>query len=310
MRTVRLGIAIVAAAALVPLTATAALAAPPGNDTPDGAIALSLGDTVKQDTTKATTDAQDAKLNQNCGAPYTNASVWYTYKPSSDGGFIVDMSKSDYSGGFMVFAGRPSPRSLLTCGPTTVGVAGTAGTKYYIVAFSDTQVKGGDLVLSLEKAPPAPRLKLTVNSIGLAFKNGDAEVSGTYSCKNATYVDLEGQLTQIWRRVKINGYFFDEPPARRCDGQVHTWVAKVTSDNGLFARGAATVTMFGFVCGPIECTEVDLPDQQVRLHESSVASAGSASVRTSIPAACVSGRGWAVHPTDVSRTTAGSLVHC
>src|SRR3954452_5847275 len=108
MRRLRLLVAAVSAAALVPLSAGAAFAAPPANDHPDGAVALTLGDTVKQDTSQATTDQQDRQLNRFCGAPFTNASVWYTYTPSADGSFILDMSQSNYTGGFMVFAGQPA----------------------------------------------------------------------------------------------------------------------------------------------------------------------------------------------------------
>lgn len=109
MRTVRLGVTILAAAALVPLTASAASAAPPSNDHPPGAVALSLGDDVTEDTSQATTGTLDAKVNAFCGAPFTNASVWYTYSAGADGSVIFDMSASDYSGGFMIFVGGPTP---------------------------------------------------------------------------------------------------------------------------------------------------------------------------------------------------------
>ncbi|HEX3929445.1 MAG TPA: hypothetical protein VHW64_01985, partial [Nocardioides sp.] len=67
--------------ALVPLAAGPASAAPPGNDEVGGAIALNLGDRVTEDTTQATTNAGDDALNAACGAPVTEASVWYSYHP-------------------------------------------------------------------------------------------------------------------------------------------------------------------------------------------------------------------------------------
>ncbi len=254
MKCIRLAIAGLAAAALVPLTATAASAAPPSNDRPGGAIALSLGQTVNEDTTEATTGTFDAKANQFCGAPYTNASVWFSYSPSVDGAFILDMSQSDYSGGFMVFHGAPTPRTLFTCGPTTLAVRGVAGKLYTIVAFSDTPVNGGNLVLSLEEGPPPPTATVTVDPVGQAYKTGNARVSGTYTCENAGFVELDGQLTQIWRRLKINGYFRKVAQQDTCDGQAHAWTRVVSSDNGTFAGGDATVTIHGFACGLVKCS--------------------------------------------------------
>jgi hypothetical protein len=257
MRIVRVGVSIVAGAALVPLSAAAAFAAPPVNDTYDGAITLSLGDTVTQDTTQATTDAFDAKLNRVCGAPFTKASVWYSYSAAEDGSFVLDMSKSDYTGGFMVFEGVPSTRSMVGCGPESIGIESQAGTTYFIMVFSDTRTKGGNLKLSLEEGPPAPTLDVTVNSRGKAYADGTASVGGTFTCLDAQFLDLEGQLTQIWKRVKITGYFYAQARARKCDGQPHAWRKLVTSDNGLYAPGEATVNISTLACGEIFCSELD-----------------------------------------------------
>lgn len=252
MRTFRLAISVAAASALIPLTASAAFAAPPANDTPDGAIALSLGQTVKQDTTKATTGPIDAEANKACGAPHTNASVWYSYSPSADGGFILDMSKSNYSGGFLVFKGAPSANTLIDCGPTQLGIKGTAGRTYTIMVISDTKVNGGNLVLSLQKAPPPPRLTVTVDPRGTAFKDGSAQVSGTYSCKNADFLFMEGELTQTVGRFNITGYFYKE--VTKCDGVVHPWSVVVRSDTGQYSGGKAATVVFHFGCGAFECS--------------------------------------------------------
>ncbi|MDX6309425.1 MAG: hypothetical protein QOI06_2471 [Nocardioidaceae bacterium] len=299
MKTARLVISIVAVAALVPLTASAALAAPPANDKPVGAIAMSLGDTVNQDTTQATTGTLDAKLNQNCGAPFTNASVWYTYTPSQNGSFILDMSQSDYSGGFMIFAGHPSLRTLQACGPTTLGLDGVAGTTYYFMVFSDTDVNGGNLVLSLQQGPPPPHIKVTVNPTGTAYANGNARVGGTVKCKNAQFVDIEGQMTQIWKRVKIVAFFGKVLPSTVCDGQAHAWTKVVTSDNGLYAAGDATVNLDTLACGEIDCTEV-LTSATTTLHEAPGSPAASTAVspRSGNSAAC-----WSSSPGSAIRTS-------
>ena len=147
MKLIRTLAAAVCAAALTMASAAPATAAPPGNDTVAGATAITvLPTTISQDTTQATTDALDATLNADCGAPATNASVWFTYTDTTGTGFVVDMSASDYSGGFIVTAGDPADGNLVACGPTTVAVSGgEPGTTYYVVAFSDSEVNGGSL---------------------------------------------------------------------------------------------------------------------------------------------------------------------
>src|SRR5438128_582141 len=75
-----------------------AMAAPPSNDTITGATAItSLPFEETLDTTEATTDADDAALNANCGAPATDASVWYSLAVATDTGVAVDVSGSNYS---------------------------------------------------------------------------------------------------------------------------------------------------------------------------------------------------------------------
>ncbi len=253
-----------AALLLAPALATAAQAAPATNDTVATATVVSaLPTTITEDTRAATTDATDAALNDQCGAPATNASVWFTYTAAADGGVIADMSGSDYSGGFMVTEGNPANGNLVTCGPTTVGFATTAGQQYYIVAFSDTATNGGALQVVFDKAPPAPEVSLTVNPRGTAYKDGSAKLSGTYSCTNADFVsDIEGTLTQRVGRIKISGDFIIDP--LRCDGQTHPWDAVVTSATGLFRGGKGASVTFVFACGLFDCS-VGYAEQTVQL---------------------------------------------
>ena len=254
-----------AGALLLPVMATAASAAPAPNDTTATAtVVSSLPTTISQDTTGATTDATDAALNANCGAPFTNASVWFTYTAATDGGVVADMSASSYSGGFMVTKGDPAGGVLVACGPTTVGFSTTAGQTYYVVAFSDTTTVGGQLEVTFDVAPPAPEVTFTLNPKGTAYKDGSAKLSGTYSCTNADdfFSDIEGTLTQRVGRVKINGDFFISP--LQCDGQTHSWTALVTSTNGLFRGGKGASVTFVFACGPFDCS-VGYAEQTVQL---------------------------------------------
>ena len=250
---------------LLPVMATAAAAAPAPNDTAATATVISsLPTAISQDTTGATTDATDAALNADCGAPFTNASVWFTYTAPADGGVVADMSASSYSGGFIVTEGDPSAGALVACGPTTVGFATTAGQTYYVVAFSDTATVGGQLEVTFDVAPPAPEVNLTVNPKGTAYKDGSAKLTGTYSCTNADDFasDIEGTLTQRVGRVKISGFFFVNPI--QCDGATHTWEGIVVSDTGLFRGGKGATVAFGFACGVLECS-LGYAEQTVQL---------------------------------------------
>lgn len=261
----RSALSAVAALILVPALATAASAAPAPNDTAATATVVSaLPSTFEQDTTGATTDATDAALNEQCGAPFTNASVWFRYTATADGGVIADMSASSYSGGFIVTEGDPAAGNLLACGPYTVGFATTAGQTYYVLAFSDTAANGGDLVVTFDNAPPPPEVTVTVNPRGVANKDGSATLSGTYSCSNADdfFSDIEGTLTQQVGRVKINGFFFVSPI--QCDGATHTWSGTAFSDNGVFKGGKGASVTFAFACGALECA-VGYVEQTVQL---------------------------------------------
>lgn len=257
--------AAVAGALLLPSLATAAVAASVPNDTAATATAITtLPTSISEDTTSATTDALDATLNAGCGAPFTNASVWFRYTAPADGGLIADMTASDYTGGFMATEGDPSNGALVACGPEAVGFATTAGQTYYIVAFSDTATNGGQLAVTFDTAPPPPEISVTVNPRGTAYKDGSAKLTGTYTCTNADDFssEIDGTLTQRVGRVKVTGDFFVYP--LQCDGVVHQWVGIATSSNGLFRGGKGASVTFGFACGLFDCS-LGYTEQKVQL---------------------------------------------
>lgn len=253
MRALRFLITVMFGVALVPLAAGAASAAPPSNDEASGAVALNLGDQVQQDTTQATTNAGDDALNANCGAPATEASVWYVYSPGTKTMALLDATMSDYSTGLMVFDGTPTADSLLACGPGQVGLRARAGHTYYVMAFSDTAgVNGGNLVLSLKKAP-TPRAHVTVAKRGVAFRGGGgaAKIHGTYSCRHdESFSAVVAHLRQRAGRLKIQA---DGSAATRCDGKRHRWSTRLVSPVGTFARGHAVARVRIIVCGLVEC---------------------------------------------------------
>ena len=240
------------------LTSAPAFAAAPSNDTIGGAVGVAVGDSFVVDTTQATTDANDAQLNASCGAPATDASVWYTLTVPADTGVVVDVSASDYSAGVLIGEGTPGSLETVDCGPGTLGFTATAGTTYYILAIDDQtdgQGNGGQLSISFNSAPPPPSLDISVAPRGtFNSKTGVATLSGTYTCANANDVEIFGDVTQSLggRTGNIFGSF---DFVDTCDGSTHTWSANVSPDSGRFAGGKALTVAIAFGCGAFECAD-------------------------------------------------------
>jgi hypothetical protein len=237
-------------AVLLPLAAAPASAAPPGNDEPQGAVVLHLGDRVVQNTSEATTNAQDEALNANCGAPATNASVWYKYSPHVDRNVVLDATASSYSGGMLVFRGTPTAGSLVTCGPGTVVLRARAGKTYNIMVISDTNVIGGKLVLTLKKAPPPPGVRVSVARRGVAFRGGAARIHGTYFCNHGEFAALSSHLFQLAGRLKIQA---ESEKRIQCDARRHRWSVRLVSPIGTYARGHAVARVRIIACGLLAC---------------------------------------------------------
>lgn len=247
----------VAAAVLSAVWASAALAAAPNNDTFPNATAASIGFSQVLDTTQATTDADDAQLNASCGAPATDASVWYALQ-GSDQNVIVDVSQSNYSAGVLVGVGTEGNLQTVTCGPGAVSFFAAAGTTYYILAIDDQADgggNGGSLNISFNAAPPSPTVEVTVNPTGTVDAHtGVAHISGTYSCTNGDFIDIFVDAQQNVGRFTILGFgeFFD---SGTCDGASHNWSADVFPQNGKFGGGKTMTLADAFSCGPFECTD-------------------------------------------------------
>ena len=262
---VRATLSTLTAAFLLSSTALTAFAAVPTNDTPSGALAVAKGSSYEVDTTEATTDAIDAALNADCGAPDVKASVWFTFTATDDSGVLFDATQGSDEIGLMVVKGDPTAGGgLIDCGPTLVGIPTEAGATYYVMAFTPNAGQApGVITLVVSDPPPAPTVQLTINPRGTAYKDGTAKVGGTYSCTDAAeYSEIFGELRQRVGRLVISGWFMDSP--LNCDGVQHTWEAYVAADNGLFAGGKAASVTIPFVCGAIECVDTYL-DQVVQL---------------------------------------------
>jgi hypothetical protein len=263
-----LGVAALTAALIVGGTSRA-VAAPPGNDLIGGAVAASSGFSGVLDTSEATTDAVDAQLNQNCGAPSTDASVWYAVTVPSDGGVIVDVSSSDYSAGVIVGVGSPGALETIACGPGTVAFSATAGTTYYVLAIDDQEDgggSGGSLQILITAAPPPPTLDLTVDGRGsFDSKTGYATLRGTYTCTDADYLDVSGEVSQTVGRIATIRGSFGFFAGGTCDGTSHRWSAQAQPNSGKFAGGKSLTVTFQYACGPFDCA-YGYTEQVVRLN--------------------------------------------
>ena len=232
------------------------LAAPPLNNTFPNATPAATGFNEVLDTTQATTDSDDAQLNASCGAPATDASVWYVLQ-GTDQGVVIDVSQSNYSAGVLVGTGTQGNLQTVACGPGTVGFFAAAGTTYYVLAIDDQldgAGNGGLLNISFNQAPPPPTVDLAVSRFGtVTGRTGVATISGSYTCTNGSFIDTFVTARQnIGVRASVFGFaeFFD---IGTCDGASHSWSAVIFPESGKFAGGRTITLTFAFACGPFAC---------------------------------------------------------
>lgn len=194
------------------------------------------------------------------GIPSTDASVWYQFTPSTDGGYVVDVSASDYPAGGVVATGAPGAWQVESCGPGAFTWNGIAGTTYTILIIddqSDGGGNGGTLQLTVDVAPPPPSLDVTVNPTGtFNSRTGEATVSGTATCTTTgggeAFAALEIQLSQRVGRMIIRGWGYTD---LECDGDSRPWSAAISGDNGLFKGGKTANVTVGYACGTYQCSE-------------------------------------------------------
>jgi hypothetical protein len=245
-----------------------ALAATPGNDTyATRQVITSLPFTDSLDTSEATTDALDAEVSADCGAPFTDASVWYELVPDADGLVILDAYASDYAVGLIVLTGTPGSFTLEACSGGAVALPVSTGVTITLLVFDyDGVGNGGNLELTIDMAPPPPVLDLTVDSGGsFDSRTGLATIRGTITCTGG---DVEGknfidvQLTQTVGRFRFNA---NGGTGFSCDGTTQAWAVELTSDSGNFGGGKASVVAFAFAC-TFDCAE-DMVERVVTLRK-------------------------------------------
>lgn len=243
------------------------LAAAPTNDVFTNATVVSIGFSETLNTTEATTDANDAQLNATCGAPATDASVWYAIQ-GTGAVVVVDVSGSDYSAGVLIGEGTQGNLQSVACGPGSVAFFAAAGTTYYVLAIDDQQngdgLNGGQLSISFNAILSPTLDTFTVDRYGTVnTRTGVATISGTYACSHSDFIDVLVDARQPVGRFTIlgSGEFFD---SATCDGNLHTWAARVFPQNGKFAGGKTLTVNFATSCGALECA-AGYVEQKVQL---------------------------------------------
>lgn len=246
--------ALLAGMVLVGAAPGMALAAPPPNDLPAGAIALTaLPVTIDEDTTEATVTTDDI----GCGSGgLDQATVWFTLTLASATSVLVDATGSDYPVGINVFEGSADPNNLVTCVGGAATFDAAAGTTYYLM-FADIDgdaTNGGQLHVSIDVAPPPIEVTLTVNPDGKVNpKTGEATISGTISCsRTADFGDVSVSLRQPIGRFAIRGFGFASPA---CEPTPTDWFVSVLGENGKFGPGRATADVSAFACDATSCGE-------------------------------------------------------
>ena len=251
------------------VVATPTIAAAPSNDTYAGRETIpGLPFSTTIDTTEATTDADDAEWNTYCGAPGTDASVWYEFTAAEDGWLQLDLT-GEFSKGAVILTGEPGSFVPLECYPySPVTFPVVAGATYLIVTFDLQQDEGGNggtVSLSLDALPPpppSPTVDLTVDPIGtFDAKTGSAVLTGTATCTDVDYAGIDVQLRQQVGRFIVSGWAYT---VVWCDGAAQPWSAEVVGSNGLFKGGQGTVEAYVSVCNDTDCAS-DLEVVSVRL---------------------------------------------
>ena len=254
-----LAAALLGIASVLPMAGTAGAAAPSNDDLSGATVISGVPFHVEQDTTEATTSAEETALNDYCGAPVLEHGVWFTATAAADAFVVADVTGSDYSAGILVLGGVPGDLVPLQCNHGIVSGPVSAGETVYLLVFGDglTEATSGQLVLDIYPAPPPPEVAVTIDPRGTVDKANVAHLSGTVTCTSedpeAILFDVSGMLRQKVGRGSVEGFFGAEQ-LTPCDGSTRPWGAEVFG-NGKFAGGKGATVAFAFGCDALSCGE-------------------------------------------------------
>jgi putative Ig domain-containing protein len=227
-------------------TVITAVPPPPANDELEGATHVSgVPFTLTEDTVGATVAPDDPFCSGR------SATVWFAFTAPASMRYEADTFGSGYDTTLSVYTGSRGFLWQLGCNDNADGTLqsrvrfnATAGQTYYIMAsaygFSGA---GGPLSFHLNEGPPPLSIAPSVFRYGrVSLTTGLAEVSGSVTCSQPTYVSLYGQLRQEHAGRVLSGYFGTFVP---CNGTT-SWTATVNVwSGGLFHGRAAALLVAG-----------------------------------------------------------------
>jgi hypothetical protein len=234
---------------------TRAAHAQPAND--DFASATVVSQLPFTDTIN-TVDATTALDDPNCAG--NGPTVWYSFTPSSDVDVFVEANTfgSEYDTTVSVYTGSPGNLAQLVCNDDTgslqsrVVFNAIAGTTYYVMVGAFASGPGGNLIFTMDFAPPPLDISVTIDpKASFDPATGVAVVSGTVTCSRPVFVNVFGELRQrVSGHSEILGFFGTGVP---CDGET-PWSATVDPFLGFFKGGqaAATATAQAFDLGEFD----------------------------------------------------------
>ncbi len=236
-------------------------AAPANDDLADATVIASLPFNDAQNTAEATAEANEPDCVGNL------SSVWYSFTPVTDIELEAKTFGSDYDTTLSAWVQEGSELVNVGCVDDSLGtlqsrlrITASAGVTYLIRVGTFFESPAGNLVFSLDVAPPLsppPVLELTIDPNGGVTRNGIARIRGTLTCSELltdTFVDVF--VRQTASRPIVEG--FGSAYIEECSGPT-AWEASVYPYPGQFAPGTVTATGHSFACDADEqCAEVEV----------------------------------------------------
>jgi hypothetical protein len=257
----RLAAPLLAVAMLLPAAVSVAAAAPSNDDIASPTVISSIPFADAIDTTEATTGPTDPAF---CDAPEYGpdaATVWYSFTATSSGPLGATTFGSDY--GTTVYVGTADGAGgidVLACNTLAAGTLQSAvrfdaeaGMIYLFVVGAQPGGGTGELVFTLDVGPPAQVIDLVVSPAGSFTKDGVATVRGTFSC-TAVAPGSSGVIVELSQYVgRRLLYGAESLRIENCPGSAIPWAIEVSSIDGRFAGGRASVQVIGVACNDFEC---------------------------------------------------------
>jgi hypothetical protein len=253
---------------ILPGLAPAALAQPSNDDI---ANATTFSALPFSDGPVDTTTATGAPDDPNCATGPGSPTVWYAFTPTSDVEVGIDTFGSDYDTTLSAYTGTPGNLTQIACNDDAAGgllppptgtlqsaivFEATGGVSYFIMVAAYGSGPGGTLFLHADVPPPPLEIDLTVDRFGSVNPNtGVATVRGTISCTSDADYLIFGELEQRIGRALLRGVLFTEGT---CTAPSSAWSDDVTSSDGLYRGGPATVTFASSACDGFTCDSVSI----------------------------------------------------